>query len=104
MFLAPDGRRLPGRIAIGLPKTVDDHGWCDLALEPLIPGVRHTFGEGKLQALVAALRLVGSQIDDFLRRGGRLLEPGSADDPDTDFAIDAVLGPLLGPRGAPPEG
>jgi hypothetical protein len=104
VFLYPDGRRVDGRIAIGLPTMVDDHeARCELALEPLDPRIRGYSGEGKLQALVSALRIAGTLIDAFLKEGGRLLCPG--DDPedpegDVDFAIEAVLGPLL----APPAG
>jgi hypothetical protein len=95
-FVYPDGRRVDGRIAIGLPTMVDEHeGRCELGVEPLDPRVRGYSGEGKLQALVAALRIAGTLIDAFIKKGGRLVEPGT----DEDVAIDAVLGPLL----APPE-
>jgi hypothetical protein len=97
VFVYPDGRRVDGRIAIGLPTMVDEHeARCELTVEPLDPKVRACSGEGKLQALVSALRIVGMLVDAFLKEGGRLLYPGGGQE-DVDFAIDAVLGPLLAP-------
>jgi hypothetical protein len=102
VFVYPDGRRVDGRIAIGLPTMVGEHeARCDLAVEPLDPKVRAYSGGGKLQALVSALRIAGTLIDAFLKNGGRLLYPAGQDDvddqEDVDFAIEAVLGPLLAP-------
>jgi hypothetical protein len=95
VFVYPDGRRVDGRIAIGLPTMVDEHeARCELAVEPLDPKVRAYSGEGKLQALVSALRIAGALIDAFIKDGGRLLCPGGGQE---DFAIEALLGPLLAP-------
>jgi hypothetical protein len=101
IFVYPDGRRVDGRIAIGLPTMVDEHeAKCELAIEPLDPKVRGYSGGGKLQALVSALQIAGTLIDAFLKEGGRLLCPGDPEDPDDeDFAIEAILGPLLAPPG-----
>jgi hypothetical protein len=100
VFVDRGGRRTSGRIAIGMPRIEDDHARCAVALEPLLPGTRSTHSESTLQALVMALRLVGSQIDTFLKSGGRILCPDTGEPGDTedvDFAIEAVLGPLLAP-------
>lgn len=101
VFVYPDGRRVVGRIAIGLPTMLGEHeAKCELALEPLDPRVREYSGGGKLQALVSALQIAGTLIDAFLKDGGRLLYPIDPGDPeDVEFAIEVVLGPLLAPPG-----
>jgi hypothetical protein len=92
--LNPDGTRVPGRIAIGLPRIVDssdDEARCEVVVEPLLTGSFETAGVGQLQALVAALQRVGWAVGSFLEDGGRLLERGT----DEDMAIETILGPLL---------
>ena len=111
VFVHPDGRRVAGRIAIGLPGP-DGRGAsvCPVALDGLLdvgekPGI---FGEGNLQALLLAARFAGGMLHDFLARGGHVImhgedEPdagvdGDGGDGDRDAAaLDATFGPLLGP-------
>ena len=99
-FVYPDGRRVDGRIAIGLPTKVDDYEYrCELGVEPLDPKVRGYSGAGKLQALVFALQIAGTLIDAFIKQGGRLVRPGTdePDEPDDELDIETILGPLLAP-------
>lgn len=96
--VTPDGKREPGRIAIGLPYLKEGEGRCEVVIEPLLSGSYEAAGVGTLQALVAALLRVGAAVGSFLEHGGRIVEPGT----DDDVAIDAVLGPLM-PATPPPS-
>jgi hypothetical protein len=101
VFVHPDGQRVAGRIAIGLPGP-DGRGAsvCPVALDGLFdigqkPGI---FGEGNLQALLLAARFAGYTLHAFLSRGGRVVGPGEPED--HDVPLSALFGPLLAPLDA----
>jgi hypothetical protein len=96
----PDGRRVPGRIGVGVPKMVtDDAAECMIAIEGLSDFAFPMHGDSPLQVLLLALRHIGILIYDFLSRGGRVLDPLTGE----DFGIEHLFGPLLmHPQDAPP--
>jgi hypothetical protein len=83
-LLKPSGERVTFRVEFGpihgdgqnFRCPVRFHGWGDSP-----PDIR---GYDSLQALVLAVTLVHSILDDFVRRGGRVLWPGTDDDYDLD--------------------
>jgi hypothetical protein len=92
VFLHPDGRRVPGRIAVGMPVQISDgEAGCAISLDGFdyIPGPLK--GASPLQALLMALQFIGWRLHDFISSGGRVLHP------DEDFCLDAYFGPLLCP-------
>jgi hypothetical protein len=99
----PDGRRVPGRIRVGVPKMVtDDAAECMLAIEGLCDLAFPMHGDSPLQVLLLALRHIGILIYDFLSRGGRVLDPLTGE----NFGIEHLFGPLLCPAksdGQPPD-
>lgn len=92
IFVHPDGRRSPGRIAVGLPVQVDPaESTCPIALDGFHTIPRPIHGGSNLQALMLAVRFLGMRIHDFLSKGGRVLDP----DDDTDMQLQAFFGRLL---------
>ena len=90
VFLFPDGRRRPGRIAIGLPELLradPEEARCTVWLDGMQPPTP-VHGGSTLQALALALRLARTRLRHFVEDGGRVLYP--EDDEDLDF--DALLG------------
>ena len=81
-LLKPSGERLTFRCKFGPIRgdgqdfhcPVRFHGWGDSP-----PDI---WGYDSLQALVLAVSLVHSILDDFVRRGGRVLWPGTDNDYD----------------------
>ena len=98
VFVQPDGTRVAGRIAVGLPTQAPENAWCPVVLDGMERSTR-IGGETTLQALLLAVSFLGMRLHDFLSRGGRVLYPakgaGEAETGDLDFALDALFGPLL---------
>ena|SRR5688572_14805641 len=101
IIVHPDGRRVPGRIAVGQPYTVaggDPAGWheshCPIEIDSLHSGKHPVIGGGSLQALLLGVRFLGSTLHNFVSRGGRVLdaEDGSS------VELEALFGPMLRPR------
>lgn len=90
-FVERDGQRANGQISIGMPGEIAGIVECEVKITPLISGVRTIRGATKLQALVAALQLVGAKVGSFMRDGGRVVDPKT----DDDLGIEHILGPLL---------
>ncbi len=91
-FIKPDGRKTPGRIAIGEPEEVSGvEARCAVLLEGLDP-VHEARGDSTLQALALALRLAGRRLHDFCSSGGRVEYPDHEGGGDVD--LDALLGPV----------
>jgi hypothetical protein len=86
-LLKPSGERVTFRVEFGpilgdgqdFHCRVRFHGWGDSP-----PDI---WGYDSLQALVLAVSLVHSILDDFVRRGGRALWPGT----DTDYDLDEFV-------------
>jgi hypothetical protein len=88
-----NGRRVPGRVAIGVPELVPDgdgEAICGVALDGL-QRVTSIHGQGVFHALMQAVRFLDVQLRDFVAKGVRavLLEdadPGGVEDPERDTA------------------
>jgi hypothetical protein len=92
IYLYPDGRRVPGRIAVGLPLRIGDGEYdCTISLDGVdsVPGPLK--GASPLQALLMALHFAGARLHDFLANGGRVLDPEEG----WDLPLEAYFGPLL---------
>jgi hypothetical protein len=93
VFLYANGRRVPGRIAVGLPVQIDaTEASCMIALDGFQYQTHQLRGTSTLQAVLMAVRFIGWRLHDFLSKGGRVLDP---EEEDADFPIEALFGPLL---------
>ena len=81
VFQFSDGSRRPVRLRVGKPYMISTSEWaCPVELkgfEARYPDIR---GNDSMQALSLALSLVWRRLEDFLQKGGRVLdgEGGSA--------------------------
>jgi hypothetical protein len=66
------------RIDIGLPYQCSDNEWaCPIALEGLYNKLPDVHGEDSFQALMLAQNLARTLLNDFVEKGGQLLDaPG----------------------------
>ena len=93
VFVYPDGRRITGRIAVGLPARVSDvEAHCLIALDGIDHKAVPVMGGSPLQALVLGLQIIGSRLYDFRAHGGRVLYPTGESD-----MLDGLFGSLLRP-------
>jgi hypothetical protein len=98
IFVHQNGRRTPGRIAVGMPRWIDDfEARCAVALDGLEEIGIPACGSSPLQALVLGLQHLGYRLHDFQSRGGRVVYP----DDNESMAIEAIFGALLRPVEAP---
>jgi hypothetical protein len=107
VFVHPDGRRVPGRIAVGQPYTLagadpaasyESH--CPVEIDGVHSRLFPIVGEGTLGALLLGVQFLGSMLHDFVSRGGRVLYPNSdvplaEDDSGVDVPLSALFGPML---------
>ena len=92
VFLHSDGRRNVGRIAVGSPVQVDaGEAHCGVALDGFHSPPGPIIGASTLQALLLAVRFLGTRLHDFVAKGGRVLHP----DDDSEVPLDALFGALL---------
>ena len=98
ILVRPDGRRTPGRIAVGLPVVREQDCACEVVIDGLEPP-RNIYGHDTLQALLLALRFIGMRLDDVCARGLRIELDGGDGPPGTDV-LAAYFGPLLAPPGS----
>jgi hypothetical protein len=97
-FVHPDGRKVAGRIWIGRPEVVDEvESRCPVGLDGLWDRLPPISGCDTLQALLLAVRLVGSLLRDFHESGGQVLH--SENDEPVD--LGAYFGSLV-ERGSQP--
>jgi len=103
ILVHPDGRRVPGRIAVGQPHTVGggdpaghDESRCAIEVTGLHSREHAIIGGGSLQALLLGVRFLGSRLHDFVSRGGRVLDPTD----DSDIPLETLFGPMWGAFGA----
>jgi hypothetical protein len=93
VFLHANGRRVTGRIAVGMPVQIDEtEARCTVALDGLDRIQIRVGGTSTVQALLLGVRHLGMRLHDFRSKGGRVLDP--RDDSD---ALDGTFGPLLQP-------
>lgn len=97
VFIAANGARTSGRIAVGAPYLAPGGEYrCDLVLDGVEPRPHAIAGDSSLQALLLAMRFAGKRIHDFKTRGGRVVyPPGNDDTEESDAALDAYFGPML---------
>lgn len=94
----PDGRRVPGHIAVGRPYTLaggdpaanyETH--CPIEISDIHPARHPVISGGTLGALVSGVQFLGWLLHDFVARGGRVLDP----EDESDVPLEAIFGPLL---------
>ena len=107
IWVFPSGERRPGRIAICAPEpnpspdVEGDTTWvCWWFMEGLWHQPRPSLGEGSLQPLMLALKMIGYELHAFLSRGGQVLMPGEEEAGAS--AVLMTLRPLLRRPGDPP--
>ena len=83
IWVMPSGERRPGRIAICAPEPSPspdveaDSTWaCWWFMEGIWHRPCKVLGNGSLQPLIFALRMIGYELHAFISRGGRVLSPG----------------------------
>jgi hypothetical protein len=87
------GRRVPGRVAVGVPELVPDgdgEAICPVALDGL-QSVTRVHGHGAFHALMQGVRSLDLQIRDYVAKGVRAVlpehnNPGDVPDPEFDTA------------------
>lgn len=96
VFLYSDGRRVPGRIALGYPLPVAGpyRASCDTLLDGIDDG-RGVMLEADtpFHALQLAMSSLATRLSTFLANGGRVLTPEG----DGEVNLEAFFGPLLRP-------
>jgi hypothetical protein len=93
IFVFPSGRRILGRLALGLPTQVDStEARCVATLEGLDSRPYPIIGASTMQALLLAARFMRMRLQDHLSKGGRVLDP----DAKSDLALDAIFGSIPG--------
>ena len=86
-----DGRRVPGRVAIGVPALVPDgdgEAICPVALDGLQP-ITRVRGEGEFHALLQGVRFLDRRLRDYVADGVRAVFPD--DDGDPESATESLL-------------
>jgi hypothetical protein len=87
-----DGRRVPGRVAIGVPELVPDgdgEAICAAAIDGLQP-VTMVHGAGEFHALMQAVRFLDLRIRHHVADGVRVVFAGN-DDRDPESATESLL-------------
>jgi hypothetical protein len=77
VMVRPDGTRVPVTAIIGRPYMVErGEGRCPASLSGIDPQYPDICGEGTLQALCLALRLVHTRLEHQLEKGNLLFAEG----------------------------
>jgi len=97
VFIRPDGRRVDGRIWIGLPERVDEReARCSFGIDGLHERLQPVSGNDTLQALLLAVRLGATLLQHFRQEGGRIVRPGD----DRSVDLEPYFGTLVRPTSA----
>jgi hypothetical protein len=97
VFIRPDGRRVDGRIWIGLPERVDEReARCSFGIDGLHERLQPVSGNDTLQALLLAVRLGATLLQHFREEGGRIVRPGD----DRSVDLEPYFGTLVRPTSA----
>jgi hypothetical protein len=102
IFVHPNGRRSPGRIAIGIPVRHGEYEVrCAVSLDGLETIGIKACGSSPMQALMLGLQLLGYRLHDFVSRGGKVVGP----DPDDrePAGVLSMFRVLMRRPGDPPE-
>lgn len=87
-----NGRRMPGRVAVGVPELVPDgdgEAICPVALDGLQP-VTRVRGAGVFHALMQGVRFLDLRIRHYVADGVRVVFPDD-EDRDPDSATESLL-------------
>jgi hypothetical protein len=105
VIVHPDGRRVPGHIAVGQPYTLGGadstasyEAHCPVEIDSLHSGRHPIIGAGTLQALLLGVQFLGTILHAFVERGGRVLYNDGLDVP-----LAALFGPMLRNVEPPPD-
>jgi hypothetical protein len=98
VMVHPDGRRVPGHIAVGRPYTLGDgdpagsfESHCPVEIDGLHSQRHPIIGAGTIQALLLGVRFLGTMLHNFTSRGGRVLHATDG----TDVDLESLFGPML---------
>ena len=83
-----NGRRVPGRVAIGVPELVPDgdgEAICPVALDGL-QSVTRVHGDGEFHTLMQGVRFLDLRIRHYVADGVRAVFPGDDEDPESATA------------------
>jgi hypothetical protein len=75
LFVHPDGRRCPGRVAVSAPTASGAEAHCTVVLEGLLPHEMTMMGATTLHCLFLALWYLQTTLKGFLEKGWRVLDP-----------------------------
>jgi hypothetical protein len=98
VIVHPDGRRIPGHIAVGQPYTLaggdpassyESH--CPIEIDGLYSRLHPIIGGGTLQALLLAVQFLGTLLHSFVESGGRVLDAEDG----SEVTLAAMFGPML---------
>ena len=79
--LLPSGERRRVTLSLGRPYQTATGEWrCPMALDGLQDRLPDAAGEDAIQSLCLALRLLMSQLEAFVSRGGRIVHADGTDD------------------------
>ncbi len=92
IFVYPNGGRVAGRIAVGLPLRIDAvEARCSIWMEGVDRSPMAIVASDTLQALMLAVRFAGMRLHDFLSKGGRIVDP----DEGLDVPLETIFGVML---------
>lgn len=90
LWLRPDGTEMMIEARIGAPYQVDAHTWaCPASLEGVDGRYPDVAGEGSLQSLSLAVRLIATRLGHLLEENAQLVYP--ADRSPWDASSHAAL-------------
>ena len=98
VIVHPDGRRVPGHIAVGHPYTLGGgdpaasyESHCPIEIDSLYSRAHPAIGGGTLQALLMGVQLLGALLHAFVEDGGRVLDAEDG----SDVPLASLFGPML---------
>lgn len=98
VIVHPDGRRVPGHIAVGHPYVLgggdpgdSDESHCPVEIDSLYSRAHPAIGGGTLQALLNGVELLGGLLHAFIEQGGRVLDAEDG----SDVPLESLFGPLF---------
>ena len=103
IIVHPDGRRVPGHIAVGRPYALGGadpaasyESHCPVEITD-VHSCRHPLiGGGTLHALLRGVEFLGVMLHEFVARGGRILDPEDG----SEVALSVLFGPLFHAAGS----
>ena len=94
LWLRHDGAEVLITARIGTPYQIDEATWaCAVELDGVDSRYPDLFGEGSIQALNMALRMVATRLAHLLDMGERLVHPEQRDCVWNSQALEGIFGP-----------